>query len=191
MKGLTKSGEFSTGQVLGFILGVAGVALIITVMITVIAPVFNKEEATTESYLRLLTDSVAEADDGYGADFSMWQPLDEDDKKEDRDYYLVYFGNRAVHSSYGKKFFVSGIFDNYICICSSRGNDVECSSCVELDLPAKKKGESSEVWVVLVDDSARITKGEEYYEFDVTSRVRIADDSYVSPDVVGVPNFNR
>jgi hypothetical protein len=45
--------------------------------------------------------------------------------------------------------------------------------------------------VVLVDDSARITKGEEYYEFDVTSRVRIADDSYVSPDVVGVPNFNR
>jgi len=164
-----KCGKFTISQVLGFILGIAGVILIILIMVGVLSPIFNQEDETTKAYLRLMTDSIAEVDDGYSADFSMWQPEDDEDKDEKREYYVVYFGQRATYEEGGKAFFVSGIYRNYICVCAYKNGDAECSMCEELDFPARNDGNVNG-WLLGVRDKARITKSDDgdYYDFDVT-----------------------
>ena len=164
-----KSGKFTVKEIMGLVLGIAATILIVMVMYSIIAPVFNRGEKTAESYFDLLEESLVEVDGGNSADFSMWQP--DDDKRE---YYLIYFGDKTFFKFYNsgkeREFFSFGLNKNHICVCYFEDGEGVCGECKDLGLPGRGNG-NSEGWVIGVGEKVKVTKGNEFYDFDVKSVV--------------------
>jgi hypothetical protein len=115
----------------------------------------------------LLEESLADVDKGHPADFSMWQPDD-----DEREYYLIYFGDKASYEfpfdDVVRKFFSLNVNKNAICVCYFEKGEGQCGECKNLELPARKNLGSGQ-WKIVVGEKARITKdgARENYDFSV------------------------
>lgn len=160
---LNKKGAMMTKEVMEVVLGGAVVLVLLFLLYNLIAPNFDKGDETMDAYLNSLKDQIAVADDEGVGSFSIWQPVDDDEKKE---FYLVYFGN---HSSFGvspRKFYSLGNNLNTICVCSWTKDESSCGACENLEFPVLFGDvEDYESWAVGLGDKLKITRKEDYYEF--------------------------
>ena len=150
-----KRGEFTTTELLEIVLAAAAGFVLIALLYNLIAPSFNKEEKTAESYLNSFTDAVKVADEGGTGVFSMWQP-------SDIKYSLVYFGTKSQYEGY------SAIRKNQntVCVCYNDGSKTTCEKCSDLDYPAKYKNE--DLFALEQGKSYKINKasGENFYRIN-------------------------
>lgn len=127
----SKRGGIVDKNLIELIMAVAGVFLLVTLMVFLFSPSFDKEDKSSESYFNGLKDAVGLANSGSQGEFFMMDMGD-----EDVDFYLVYFGGVSSFedSSYGK-FSYLGSGRNAICICYKKGDVSMCRYCEDLRLP--------------------------------------------------------
>jgi len=165
-----KKGTLLSDAPFEVIMGVAVVALIITLMVKLFAPTYSESDIAAESYFEQLEEAVALADEGKVASFFI---LDNGD--DELDFYLIYFGD-AVSLSYGEgilydKFGVGGIdfarsdYDkNGICVCYWSGVKAVCKYCMNLDSSAESNTtvKVGEAWLAKEVGIIKIKKGDRY-----------------------------
>ncbi|MDH3353525.1 MAG: hypothetical protein OEL87_03690 [Nanoarchaeota archaeon] len=127
----SKRGGMVDKNLIELILAVAGVFLLVTLMVFLFSPGFDKEDKSSESYFNGLKDAINLADSGSQGEFFMMDMGD-----EDVDFYLVYFGGVSSFSDslYGK-FSYLGSGKNAVCICYKKGDLSMCRYCENLNLP--------------------------------------------------------
>jgi len=158
-------GGMTFGQIVKLILAVAVVIVLLTLVVKLFSPVFNRGDETAKSYFETLKKEIANADSGEGGEFFMWYL---GDSGEDKKFYLVYFGETIeVDFSKMKTVMVSaggmgipptyadvpekvqfnsfGNKDNRICVCTVEGYDSNCRYCEDLDYPVSYVGKD-ETW---------------------------------------------
>ena len=163
MLNMNRCGELTTKEIMEIILGAVAFLLLAVFLYQLISPNFNKGKETSESYFDSFKEQVTVVDSGGVGSFSIWQP---ENKKEGREFYLVYFGNS---SSYGgdKKFYSFGNNLNHVCVCYWKEGDSLCDSCENLKYPVLVFGlaeDDSGRWAMGIGEKIEITKGDEVYE---------------------------
>ncbi len=152
MKRKRDKGSMTIGQISGLILSVAVVFVLLTLLVRLFIPIFDKGDEISKSYFDTLKKQIEFADDGEGGEFFMWDIGDSD---KDREFYLVYFGETIEASffkilsgtfSAGKrqeiKFNSFGQTPNRICVCYVEDFKSTCNYCEGLKYPALFEGKS-------------------------------------------------
>jgi len=161
---MNRRGGMTIGQIAKLILAVAVVIVLLTLVVKLFSPIFDRGDETAKSYFETLKNEIKVADSGEGGEFFMWYLGDSEDDKE---FYLVYFGNtievdfvksseRRVYDQDTKRqekyiysqdvqFNSFGTKDNRICVCTVDGYKSSCVYCEALDYPVSY-GNKSETW---------------------------------------------
>jgi len=135
MQLLNNKGKFTITQILSLILGVATAVLIIILMVSILAPNFDKGEETAEGYFNSFMKQIDVVNNGGVEEFSLWQQQEEGSDK--RIYYLVYFGDKYRHETDEVRFSSLGINENHICVCYTYKKEPHCNYCENLKFPVK------------------------------------------------------
>jgi len=170
------------GNIVKLIIAVAVVIILLTLVVKLFSPIFNRGDETAKSYFETLKNEIKVADSGEGGEFFMWYL---GDSGEDKEFYLVYFGKtievdfvkmKTVMVSAGGmgvppryedrpekvQFNSFGTKDNRICVCTVENLKSSCRYCEDLDHPVSY-GNKSETWY---DESGKRIgielKGDEY-----------------------------
>lgn len=138
------------------VLAGAVIVILVWLMWSLIAPSFDKDKETAESYMKTLKSKIAKADAGNVGEFEIWQP----EEKKGIHFFLVYFGEAQRFGD----FLSIGNHENRICICYIKDSESTCDSCFDLKNPAKDKVGYAP-WSAKQGDKLEITKDEESYLF--------------------------
>lgn len=163
---ISKKGDMTTKEILEIVLGGAIVLVLLVLLYNLISPNFDVGDETSKAYFDSLEDQIAVADSDSVGSFSIWMLADEDDERE---FFLVYFGNTSSFGSGERRFYSLEDNLNHLCICSWEDGDSKCSYCMNLKLPVASDF-FDEVgyapWAVGAGKRQKITKVEgEHYEF--------------------------
>jgi hypothetical protein len=129
---MLKKAELTTNEILELVLAVAGITIVAILLYNLIAPSFNSEDKTAESYFNSFKQSIQTAEKGGTGVFEIWQP------EETINFYLIYFGTKISYKKDNLEFFSLGNNVNHVCLCYSNGEKVSCNYCENLPYPLKK-----------------------------------------------------
>ncbi len=149
---LNKKGDLTTGEILEIVLSAGAVLVVALLFYRLLAPSFDVNEKTAESYRDSFLAQVAVADSGSSGEFSIWQVGEKDN------FYLVYFGDKK---SVAGKFYCLDNNVNKFCVCYGEKNKYECPSCEELRYSASMDGSLS--WVLNPTDNVEIKLNGDVY----------------------------
>jgi len=143
------------GNIVKLIIAVAVVIVLLTLVVKLFIPFFDRSDETAKSYFETLKKEIKNADSGEGGEFFMWYL---GDSGEDRKFYLVYFGEtievdfvKEKYIDYGPEvggelididvqFNSFGRENNRICVCTVYGYDSDRRYCEDLDYPVSYAG---------------------------------------------------
>lgn len=155
----------TTKEIMEIVLGAAAVLVLVVLLVALIAPTFDKDEKTAESYLSTLKKEIAKADDGEVGGFDMMTT-----RTGETRFFVVYFGDGIrVEDGEGESelvFISLKENKNHICGCYLKyeANEAECFACEDLKYPASYKKESSFV-IYSSEPVYKIKKVDGVYEF--------------------------
>jgi len=149
---VNKKGSLETKEIIELLLAAAGIFILVVLLYNILAPDFDKDEETAESYFNSLMDEIDVASSGGTGEFSMWLPEEE----KGTHFYVVYFGSRKYVDLNDEVTFASvGFHDNRICVCYVKDEEANCDFCKNLDYPLEGLAEGS---IIKQGENLELTK---------------------------------
>lgn len=131
---MDRKGQMLSEEVIGLVIAAACAAGVIFFLIVFVFPGYDQANKISESYLDMVENAVKVADEGGKGSFYLLDTMKATDEKVD--FYLVYFGEKAIfEDEKGRVFGRMGGGVNTLCVCSYE-NDGVCADCLNLEFPA-------------------------------------------------------